>query len=73
MTDHSHLAALEAALSHERARLAAATGQQEIALRKAWVAQLEKELAGEYARYGILPPPDMTADELAAELAELEG
>jgi hypothetical protein len=73
MTDYTHLAALDAGLSHERARLAAATGQQEQALRTEWVAQIEKELADEYERHGILPAPEMTADELAAELSDFEA
>ena len=45
MTDLTHLNALELNLSHERVRLSQATNQQDIALRKVWVAQLEREIA----------------------------
>ena len=39
--------ALQLRLSNERARLAAATRPGEIAMRKVWVAQIEKEIEQE--------------------------
>lgn len=79
----SHLNALETRLSNERARLAAATTDQERQMRTVWVAQAEKEIAREKsrewsdsatgqsaARYfdAIESDCDMTDDELLAEL-----
>lgn len=58
-----HRDALELRLSHERARLAKAKGESEAALRRVWIAQIEKELAGEPTLIS-----DMTDDELLAEL-----
>lgn len=69
--DFSHLTALEIGLSHERARLAAARKAPEIALRTVWVAQYEKEIAGELKRLGLAETeilPEMSDDELLAEL-----
>lgn len=66
----THLDALELNLSHERARLAAAKSPKEIAMRKVYVAQLEKEVAGELAFLGKTAPAlDMSADELFRELS----
>ena len=68
MADTSHLVALHTRLSHERARLAEACKPGEIALRTVWVAQIEREIAGEYERLGMSPDPvdldGMTDDEL---------
>lgn len=70
MTDLTHLNALEVNLSHERVRLSQATAAQDIALRKVWVAQLEREVADEYVFLGIAPTTgvDLSVDELLAEL-----
>lgn len=71
MIDGSHLSALQTRLSHERGYLAAARSEKEAALRRVWIAQIEKEIAGEYRRLGITPSddlPDMSDDELLAEL-----
>lgn len=68
MTDH--MGALQLRLSNERQRLAAATRPGEIALRKVWVAQIEKEIAQE--RVYVVPEArdiDMTDDELLEQLA----
>ncbi len=63
MTDH--LTALSRRLGNEKAALATAKGAQEIELRTVWIAQIEKEIASEYAFLGIEP---MSDDELLAEL-----
>lgn len=67
----SHLNALQVRLSHERGYLAAAKTESERALRKVWIAQIEKEIAGEMTFLGKTDEalPDMTDDELFAELA----
>jgi len=64
----SHLNALQVNLSNERSRLANAKTEGEKAMRKVWVAQLEKEIAGE--RQFAVPADiqEMTEDELLAEL-----
>lgn len=62
MTDHSHLIALITRLGHERARLANARTDHERALRTVWVAQLEREIAGEEALLGIAPMDPDCAD-----------
>lgn len=70
MTDLSHLNALELNLSHERVRLSQATAAQDIALRKVWVAQLEREIADERRFLGIVSTDDadLSIDDLFAEL-----
>lgn len=45
----THLDTLQLRLSNERMRLDAAKTEGERALRKVWVAQLEREIAGEVA------------------------
>lgn len=60
----NHLDALQLRLSNERCRLAAATSPKEIAQRKVWVAQIEKEIAGEIEFLG----QEMSDAELLAEL-----
>ena len=70
MTDTTHLTALLVRLSHEKGYLAAAKTVNERALRNVWIAQIEKEIAGEYKFLGISPDlADMSDDELLAELA----
>lgn len=71
MTDLTHLTALQTRLRHEREYLAAATSEQEVALRTVWIAQIEREISGEYAFLGIEPVVecDMTDEELLAALA----
>ena len=68
MTDLTHLNALELNLSHERVRLAGAKTKGERDLRTVWVAQLEREIAGERAFLGLAPEETMTLDEIFAEL-----
>jgi hypothetical protein len=72
MTDTSHLTALHTRLMNERARLAAATRQQEIAQRQVWIAQCEREIAGECQFLGIAnilaDKTEMSADDIFAEL-----
>ena len=65
-----HLDWLKLRLSHERERLANARTDQEKATWTIWVRQLEKEIAGELKFLGIneKPLPEMTDDELMAEL-----
>ncbi len=72
--DNAHLNAIRLRLSHERARLAAATKPREIAFRKVCLAQIEKEEASELAflaKRGIDVVDDIDAmsdDELLAHL-----
>lgn len=70
MQDLTHLNALQLRLSHERDRLAAARTDNERELRRVWIAQIEREITGEYRFLGINPsePADMTDDELLAAL-----
>ena len=73
MQDISHLNALEANLFKAKVQLKRATKAGEIALRTVWVAQLEKEVAGERKFLGLLNSdsnePKMTDDELLAALS----
>jgi hypothetical protein len=58
--DFEHLNALRQGLSHGRARLAAARKPGQIAARKIWIAQREREIAAEIAflaKRGIVEPP----------------
>lgn len=69
----SHLAALNIRLTHERARLAEAKTPAEREQRQVWVAQIEREIAGEREFLGLPPEhpvPDLSDDELLAELFE---
>lgn len=70
MTDTSHLAALINRLGNERKYLAAAKSENEKALRKVWIGQIEKEIAAEEKFLGMAPAADFTGsdDELLAEL-----
>ncbi|MGO8241298.1 hypothetical protein ACC806_34740 [Rhizobium ruizarguesonis] len=70
MSDTSHLVALLTRLSHERQYLAVAKHPDEIALRKVWIAQIEKEIAAEEKHLGIeaIAPDDMSDEELLREL-----
>ena len=76
MTDaFTHLNALRAGLSHERARLANAKKAGEIAARTVWVSQYEKQIADEIAflaKRGIIEPTldDIDDDELLADLLD---
>jgi hypothetical protein len=69
--DTTHLDALEARLSHERVRLAAAKTSGERELRTVWVRGIEKEIADERKFLGITDTPEcdeMSDDELLAAL-----
>lgn len=70
MTDLTHLHALALSRSHEACRLANAKTDGERALRSAWLAQMDREIAGERRFLGL--PDDaqveMTDDELIAAL-----
>lgn len=70
MKDLSHLNALELRLSHERDRLAGAKTDKERALRRVWVAQIEKEIAAEHKFLGLSTDFEtpVSDDELLAEL-----
>ena len=68
-TNHTHLDTLNLRLSHERARLAAATSDRERAVRAVWILQTEREIAGERAFLGLQDDlPVVDDDELLAEL-----
>lgn len=68
--DTSHLVALHIRLSHERERLAMARNERERALRAVYVAQCEREIAGEFTFFGMEAPADsgLSVDDLAREL-----
>jgi len=70
MPDYIHLHALELGLSHEYARLRRARTPHERELRTVWIAQREREIAGERRFLGLPEVADvpMTDDELLAEL-----
>lgn len=73
--EFDHLTALRQGLYRERDRLASAKKPGEIALRKVWVSQAEKEIAAEIAflaKRGIVEATlddIMSDDELLAELS----
>lgn len=64
----THLSALELRLSNERGYLAKAKTEGERELRLVWIAQIEKEIAGE--RAFVVKQDDMSDDELLAELLQ---
>jgi hypothetical protein len=69
--DLSHLHALEARLARELSRVANATTHDSRVFRQYQVSQVEREIAGERRFLGLPdepPLPDMTDDELLAEL-----
>jgi hypothetical protein len=70
MTNTEHLDSLNFRLTRERSQLAAAKTSAERDLRAVWVAQLEKEIAGEREFLNLAPAPDcgFSDDELAAAL-----
>jgi hypothetical protein len=59
----THLNALEVRLSHERVRLAKAKTENERALRRVWVAGIEKEIAGERKFLGLVDEAHQMSDE----------
>lgn len=61
----THLDALQLRLSNERGYLAAAKSEGERELRRVWIAQIEKEIAGEIE---FADKRELTDDELLAEL-----
>lgn len=66
MAKFSHLNALETRLSHERVRYEADRSE----LRKVWIAQIEREIAGERKFLGLPETEfgEMSDDELLAAL-----
>ncbi len=65
-----HLNALRLGLSHDRARLADAKTPAERELRAVWIAQREREIAGELAFLGLpADAPAMSDDDLMRELS----
>lgn len=68
--DITHLTALQTRLAHESEYLAAAKSESEIALRKVWIAQIEREIVAEKAFIGWEPieEDDMSVEDLLAEL-----
>ncbi len=66
----THLSALNLRLSNERNYLAKAKTENEKALRKVWIAQIEKEIAFEESHTFSDTEVEMTDDEL---MAALEG
>lgn len=74
--DLTHLNALELGRSHEAARLAQAKTPGERAAREVYLAQIDKEIAGEKKFLGIdkeperAAGPEMTDDQLLAELSD---
>lgn len=67
----THLNALQVRLSNERNYFAKAKTANEQALRKVWIAQIEKEIAFETKFIGEQAPEvEMTDDELLAALTE---
>jgi len=65
----NHLNALQLRLSHERGYLAQAKTNNERALRKVWIAQIEKEIAAE-TKFTSETDCNLTDDELLAELSK---
>lgn len=59
----SHLDVLELRLSHERCRLAGSKTTAEQSLRKAWITQIEREIAAEYHFLGMSQAELVLADE----------
>jgi hypothetical protein len=67
--DTKHLAALYDGLSREKSRLASATSEKERELRRAWIAQREREIAAELKFLGMdAPLPEISDDDLMREL-----
>lgn len=66
----THLDVLQLRLSNERARLSTAKTAGEQVLRAAWVAQIEREIAGELDFLGLpaAAPVGIDDDELFNEL-----
>lgn len=67
----THLDCLQLRLSNERIRLGRAKNAAEIALRRVWVRQMEREIAGEYAHIGIIEPIEIDEETLFNELSGL--
>ena len=63
-----HLNELNARLANELARLAAARIENERALRRVWVAQIRREIAGERARLGLGDAETVDEDALLEAL-----
>jgi predicted nucleic acid-binding Zn-ribbon protein len=66
----THLNALQVRLSNERNYLAKAKSEGERALRKVWIAQIEKEIIFEQTHTFSDTEIEMTEDELLAALSD---
>lgn len=66
--DYSHLIALQTRLAHERQYLSIAKTANEKAIRNVWIAQIEREIAGEEKFLGLDPVEDISDDDLMAAL-----
>lgn len=72
MTDTTHLQTLITMLAHERERLAQSETIFEQSLRRVFVSQLMREIAREEDFLGMVNNgPDLSLNELAAELSQL--
>ena len=75
LIDYSHLNAIQIRLSNERAALFTAISQSEVALRKVWIAQIERELAAEREFIAMrkewfkIAKIELSDDELLAQLS----
>lgn len=67
-TDRSHLIALISRLGNEKAYLRAAKTDGEKQLRQVWISQIEAEIAAEEKFLNMQSQPDISDDELLAEL-----
>jgi len=67
-TDFSHLHSLEMRLEREREFLTHAKSPTETRARQVWISQTEKEIKCEREFLGLDSGPEMTDDELLAEL-----
>lgn len=67
-TDRSHLIALISRLGNEKAYLRAAKTDGEKSLRQVWISQIEAEIAAEEKFLNMASQPDISDDDLLAEL-----
>lgn len=67
-TDRSHLIALISRLGNEKSYFRAAKTEGEKSLRQVWISQIEAEIAAEEKFLNMAAQPDISDDELLAEL-----